>query len=319
MIDWSAPSYCSLDDVALAYWDVGPKDSPWPPIVFSHGFPELAFSWRHQMEALSAQGFRCVAVDQRGYGQSSAPKDKTNYTMAKLCGDLKALCDHLQITKVILCGHDWGGLIVWQMPLRYEDLCAGVISLNTPYTKRAPVEPIALYRKRFGEAFYIVWFQEENDPEAVLGADTTKTLTYFAQRPPVPGDTGPDTRQGSSLRDTILSFDATQARPLVMDQDAFTYYVEAFERSGFTGAVNWYRNFTENWHETEDQIDAVTCPSLMILADRDPVLPPEAANGMERYVLDLEKTLVEECGHWTQQEQPVATNQAISHWVQKRF
>lgn len=318
-IEWNAPQTLAHDGLTFAYWEAGPRDSKWPSLVFSHGFPELAYSWRHQMDALSKAGFHCVTMDQRGYGYTDCPEDITAYTMEKLCGDLDALCTHLDIKQAVFVGHDWGGLIVWQMPLRHADRVAGVIALNTPYTKRAPTEPIALYRRRFGDDFYIVWFQTPGEAEQLLDTDTRKTLTYFAQTPPQPDGSSPDTRQGSSLKDTLLHFDMSSARPLVMDDEAFDYYVARFAETGFRGGINWYRNFDKNWHESADQVDLVTCPSLMIMADLDPVLPPEATNGMERYVKDLERELIKDSGHWTQQEQPIAVNTSIASWVKRRF
>lgn len=318
-IDWTSPQKFTHEGLTFAYWDAGPKDSLYPPVIFCHGFPELAYSWRHQMEGLSDAGFRCIAMDQRGYGQSAAPEAVDDYTLKHLCGDMKALCSHLGLSKVVFCGHDWGGLIVWQMPLRYPELCAGVISLNTPYTKRAPQPPISLYRRRFGDDFYIVWFQDYGVAESVMDRDVGKTMTYFSQRPPEPTGNSPDTREGSSLRETLATFDISEARPSVMSEKALDFYVEQFKKTGFRGPVNWYRNFNTNWAETEWQTDRLELPCLMVLADLDPVLPPSAADGMERYVLDLEKVLIRQSGHWTQQEQPEAVNQALSKWIKKRF
>lgn len=317
--DWEHPEFFSHDGLRFAFWETGPKDSLYPTLVFSHGFPELAYSWRFQMQALGDAGFHCVTMDQRGYGLTDCPDAVDAYTMEKLCGDMEALCAHLDLSRVIFCGHDWGGLIVWQMPLRHPERCAGVISLNTPYTKRAPTEPIALYRRRFGENFYIVWFQEDGEAEALFEADIRKTLTYFSQCPPEPQGGTVDQRQGSSLKDTLETFEIAKARPCVMDDESFDYYVRRFEKTGFRGAVNWYRNFDRNWHASEGQTDRVELPCLMIMAERDPVLPPSATEGMERYVPMLDRVLIKGSGHWTQQEKPEDTNAAISNWVRTKF
>ncbi len=319
MIDWTAPDYFSNDGIDLAYWQSGPANSRWPAIIFSHGFPELAYSWRHQMDVLASEGFRCIALDQRGYGRSTSGLDVKRYGMADLCSDIAGLARYLETGPVIYCGHDWGGLVVWQMPLRHPESVAGIISLNTPYTKRSPKDPVALYRKRFGEDFYIVWFQEAVDPEAVLERDVATTLAYFAQKPEEAHRSSADARSGSSLRETLRAFNRNDARDLVMNETAFAYYMEAYERSGFEGPINWYRNFSENWLQSEGQHDHVPHPSLMILAELDPVLPPEAANGMERYVPDLETILISGSGHWTQQEKPDEVNAAIANWITRRF
>ena len=318
-IDWDKPKTFKRDGLTFAYWETGPKDSSYPTLVFSHGFPELAFSWRFQLEGLAERGFHCVAMDQRGYGQSACPEAIEAYDMEALCADQAALCAELGLTEVIFVGHDWGGLIVWQMPLRYPELTKSVICLNTPYTKRAPMEPSKLYAKRFGEDFYMVWFQEEGEAEALLDDDVRKTLTYFAQKPPEADGNSPDTRAGSSLKDTLKTFDTSTARPLVMSDEAFDFYVREFERTGFRGGINWYRNFDRNWHETANQVDLVEQPCLMVLAELDPVLPPAAADGMEKFVPNLDRVLIKGSGHWTQQEKPDDVNGAIADWVQKKF
>ena len=96
-------------------------------------------------------------------------------------------------------------------------------------------------------------------------------------------------------------------------------FVESFERTGFTGGINWYRNFTRNWQRSAEIVDHVEAPSLMVMAELDAVLPPSAADGMEAYVADLEKVLIKDSGHWTQQEQPEAVNQTLLGWLDKRF
>jgi pimeloyl-ACP methyl ester carboxylesterase len=325
-------SYADLGDIRMAYYEAGPRGGV--PIILCHGFPELAFSWRHQLAALGEAGRWAIAPDQRGYGLTSRPDAVEAYDMAHLAGDLVGLLDHLGVEKAIFCGHDWGGFVVWQMALRRPDRVAGVIGVNTPFTPRAPADPIAIMRRRFGEDMYIVDFQTPGRADAILGADAAKTMSCFMRRPPAGATVG------GGLRGSVLSTENAEAPkvsafPLVkiiesydpaldtrdtfLTDDEMAAFVETFARTGFTGGINWYRNFTRNWELSASIADRVEAPSLMIMAEKDAVLPPSAADGMEAYVPDLEKVLILDSGHWTQQEQPAAVNAAMIAWLDRHF
>jgi len=170
----------AVNGIEMAYYEAGPREGT--PVVFCHGFPELAFSWRHQLKAFEAAGRWAIAPDQRGYGLTSRPEAVTDYDIEHLTGDLVGLLDHLGVEKAIFCGHDWGGIVVWQMALMHPDRVAGVIGLNTPFMPRSPFDPIAAMRMRFGPDMYIVWFQTPGDADKVLGADVEKTMRFFMRR-----------------------------------------------------------------------------------------------------------------------------------------
>jgi pimeloyl-ACP methyl ester carboxylesterase len=306
--------------IELAYYEAGPPTGV--PIVLCHGFPELAFSWREQIKALADAGRWVIAPDQRGYGLSARPDGVDAYDMEQLTADLTGLLDHLGAKKAIFCGHDWGGIVVWQMPLRHPNRVAGVIGLNTPFMPRAPADPIAIMAKRFGPDMYIVWFQKPGEADALLGRDVERTMRLFMRKPralaelaqPPPG--GSTFAFADSLRDAPLPGD----EELILHPHELAVFVEAFERTGFTGPVNWYRNFTRNWERSEglpNRIDGIPC--LMITAELDAVLPPSAAQGMPNYIGDLETHMVAGSGHWTQQEKPAEVNRLILDWLDRRF
>jgi pimeloyl-ACP methyl ester carboxylesterase len=319
--------FADLGDVRLAYYEVGPRSGT--PVIFCHGFPELAFSWRHQLKACEAAGRWAIAVDQRGYGLSSRPEAVEDYDIVHLTGDLVRLMDHLHIDKAVLCGHDWGGIVVWQAPLRHAARIAGVIGVNTPFMPRAPVDPIEVMRRRLGEEMYIVHFQKPGEADAVLARDVGKTMSFFMRRPlPGAGDVGagmaterkPGDPSVFPLVRILEAYDpAFDPRPTFLTPDEMAAFVETFQRTGFTGGINWYRNFTRNWRLAEGLTEKVTVPSLMVMAELDAVLPPSAADGMEAYVPDLEKALIQGSGHWTQQEKPEETSGVILDWLAKRF
>jgi len=310
----------SVNGIEMAYYEAGPREGT--PIVLCHGFPELAFSWRHQLKALADAGRWVIAPDQRGYGGTSRPEAVADYDMEHLTGDLVGLLDHLGVEQAIFAGHDWGGIVVWQMPLMHRERVAGVIGLNTPFLPRAPVDPIAIFRNRFGPDMYIVWFQTPGDADQALAADVDKTMRFFMRRPraiqaaaePAPG--------GSTFafKDLLGQWDGDDAGEALLTPAELAVFVEAFQRSGFTGPINWYRNFTRNWERSAElpaRVDGLPC--LMITAEKDPVLSPAMAEPMPAFVSDLETHMVEGSGHWTQQEKPDDVNRLMLDWLDRRF
>ena len=320
-----------INGIDMAYYEVGPRRGT--PVIFCHGFPELAFSWRHQLRAFEAAGRWAIAPDQRGYGLTARPAAVEAYDIEHLTGDIVGLIDHLGVEKAILCGHDWGGIVVWQAPLRHPDRIAGVIGLNTPFMARAPADPIQIMRRRFGDDMYIVHFQKPGEADAALAADVSKTMSFFMRRP-IPGQLPSHGLAGGGLDDAppppgqsafalvkmLEGYNpAFDPREAILEPSEMAAFVETFETTGFTGGINWYRNFSRNWRLSEGITERVEVPSLMVMAELDAVLPPSAADGMEAFVPDLEKTLIENCGHWTQQERPDEVNRALLGWLDRRF
>src|SRR5579864_1579390 len=166
MVDFPEPTMVKTNGIDMAVYEMGPKSGF--PVVLCHGFPELAFSWRHQLPALAAAGYRAIAPDQRGYGGTSRPATIPDYDVAHLTGDLAGLLDALDIQKAVFCGHDWGGAVVWAMPLYCPGVVAGVIGVNTPFLPRPPADPIAILRARMGDDMYIVFFQKPCEADAIL-------------------------------------------------------------------------------------------------------------------------------------------------------
>jgi pimeloyl-ACP methyl ester carboxylesterase len=318
--------YAEVNGVRMAYYEAGPRTGL--PIVLCHGFPETAFSWRHQIKALAEAGRWVIAPDQRGYGLTDSPAEVEAYDIAHLTGDMAALLDHLGAEKALFVGHDWGGIVVWQMALRHPERVAGVVSLNTPYTPRAPADPIEIMRRRLGEEMYIVHFQKPQEADAILGADVRSTMNFFMKKPPAgqPRSAGMATERKAgdppafALVRMVEAYDpAHDSRETFLTQAEFDAYVTSFEASGFTGGINWYRNMSRNWRLGEGVSDRIDVPVLMVMAQKDAVLPPSACEGMERHIPDLEKALVEDSGHWTQQEQPAAVDAILLDWVARRF
>jgi pimeloyl-ACP methyl ester carboxylesterase len=329
--------HAAVNGIDMAYYEVGPRGKG-VPLIFCHGFPELAFSWRHQLRACEAAGIWAIAPDQRGYGFTSRPEAITDYDLEHLTGDLVGLLDHLGVEKAVFCGHDWGGLVVWQMPLMHPTRCAGIIGLNTPFLPRGPFDPIAGMRMAFGEDMYIVWFQKPGVADAALAADVDKTMRFFMRRPAAveaaAATSGPNLSNAIGAEgeaptsatgtfafgDLLKAWDKSDTANQLLTPDELAAFVESFEATGFTGGINWYRNFTRNWERAVDlptRIDGIPC--LMIMAENDVVLSPAMAEPMGQFVGDLEKVLVKDSGHWTQQEKPEEVNRLVIDWMKRRF
>lgn len=314
--------HAQVNGIDMAYYEVGPREGV--PVILCHGFPELAFSWRHQLKAFEAAGRWAIAPDQRGYGLSSRPEGAENYDMEHLTGDLVGLLDHLGVDKAVFCGHDWGGIVVWQMPLMHPDRVAGVIGLNTPFMRRAPLDPIEGMRKVFGEDMYIVWFQKPGVADAALAADVDKTMRFFMRKPADIAAAGAGLAGGGgstfAFGEALKAWDKSDDSSLLLSPEELAAFVETFEATGFTGGINWYRNFSRNWEKSADfptRVDGIPC--LMIMAEKDVVLSPAMADGMEEVIGDLEKALIKDSGHWTQQEKPEEVNRLILDWMDRRF
>jgi pimeloyl-ACP methyl ester carboxylesterase len=267
-----------------------------PPVVLCHGFPELWYSWRHQLPALAEAGYRAVAPDMRGYGDSSIPAEVGAYDLPTLCADMTGLLDALGEERAVFVGHDWGAAVVWELAVRHPEHVAAVAGLSVPFLPRGPVPPVQAMREGLGEDFYIVWFQEPGAADEALARDVRRTFTT--------------TRQWTK---EWAEGDDDPPRPKWMSEEDLRVYVESFERTGFTGGLNWYRNIDRNWELREPIADRrIEQPALYLAGSRDPVLrfmPPEVMDG---WLTDLRSTVViDGGGHWIQQERPGEVNQAL--------
>jgi pimeloyl-ACP methyl ester carboxylesterase len=328
MIEMPPVQYVQTNGIRMAVYEAGPPAQT-PPIVLCHGFPELAFSWRHQIRDLAARGVHVLAPDQRGYGLTDRPGPVESYDIENLCADLVGLLDAKGVAKAVFCGHDWGGIVVWQMALRHPDRVAGVIGVNTPFMARPPADPIAIMRKRMGDEMYIVHFQKPGEADEVLGRDASKTMSLFMRRP-IEGDMGASAGLASERKEgdpsifplvkMVEFYDpAFDPREKFLTDAEMAVFVDTFARTGFTGGINWYRNFTRNWERSAGITERVDAPSLMVMAEKDAVLPPSAADGMEQWVPNLDRVLIRDSGHWTQQEKPDEVTDAIAGWMKKTF
>jgi pimeloyl-ACP methyl ester carboxylesterase len=317
MAEMPGAQFAEINGIRLAYYEAGPAQDA-PPFVLCHGWPELAFSWRLQIEALSRAGHGVIAPDMRGFGRSGAPDAVEAYDLAHITNDLAGLLDHLGVEKAIFVGHDWGGAAVWRMAMEHPARVAGVIGLNTPHRAHAAANPIDIYRQRLGDDFYMVAFQDPaRGPDRIFAENIEKFFAFFFRRPPPGPASG---KPNLAFQKIVPVYDpAIDTRPKFLSDEEMAVYVEAYRRTGFTGGINWYRNIERNWRREAELDPNINVPCLMIMADGDVVLPPSAADGMEARIPDLEKVLIRECGHWTMQEKPDEVNAAMLDWRRRRF
>lgn len=312
MLDvFQKPTMVPTNGITMAYYEQGEGI----PVILCHGFPELAYSWRSQLPALANAGFRAIAPDQRGYGLTSAPVETESYDMPHLMADLIGLLDALELEKAVFCGHDWGGLVTWNIPLYYPDRVLGVIGVNTPFVPRPPMDPIELFRAVYGDLYYVVQLQEPGVVEGKLAKDIGNTLRGMFKKNAVNTE-----MFMQEAFDFVAYLQQDHHRDeTVHSEEDLQVYIDAFRQKGLTGPINWYRNFTRNWQLSEGREERIAHPCLMISAADDPVLTPQMAEGMEQFVPNVEKHIIENCGHWTQEEQPEQLNQLMMTWLQKTF
>ena len=286
------------------------------PVVLLHGFPELAYSWRRQIPALAAAGFRAIAPDQRGYGLTDRPAAREAYDIVQLTSDLVGLLDAFGLEQAVFCGHDWGGLVAWSMPLLHPARTAAVIGVNTPFLPRPPVDPVTLLRQTRGEDHYIVFFQNPGEAEAIYENDVARSLRFIFRSTPKAVAPRVVTK---GIAEKLATPEESWPGKLVLTEEELQVYIEAFSRTGFGPAIEWYRNLERNWRLTEDVEQRVRCPALMIAAENDPYLPPALSENMQRWVPDLERHVLAGCSHWTQSEQPDELNALLTDWLKRRF
>jgi pimeloyl-ACP methyl ester carboxylesterase len=287
----------AVNGIELAVTEAGEG----PLVVLCHGFPELAYSWRRQLPALAAAGYRAIAPDMRGFGSSSAPPEIEAYDILSLCGDMAGLLDALGEQQAVFVGHDWGANVTWWMAAIHPERVRAVAGLSVPFVPRAPAAPIPIMREHLGEDFYIVWFQEPGVADEALSRDVRRTLTtsrvWTAQWAEAEG------------ADTRL--------PDWLSEEELAVYVEAFARTGFTGGLNWYRNIDRNRELTAPYAERkIEAPAMFLTGELDPVqsfMPAEAMNG---WVSDLRSQIVVPgAGHWVQQQAPEAVNAALLEFL----
>ena len=294
-----------------------------PTVVLSHGFPELAYSWRHQMAPLAEAGFHVIAPDQRGYGHSSAPTEITAYGIGNLTGDLLGLLDHFGKDDAVFVGHDWGALIVWDLARLHPERVRAVVGVSVPFVQW-PAPPTQLMKMMYADRFfYMLYFQQIGPPEAELGADPRVTqggILWGASGPgrpdEIPTELPPMEGTGFlTMRPIPPELPWSGPEGVWLTEADLDRYVADFTTSGYFGPVSYYRNLDANFEVIKNlSSDRLTMPSYFIGGEKDLVLVMDAfgIERMQNLLPDFRgHTLIPGAGHWTQQETPAAFNAAL--------
>ena len=283
-----------------------------PVVVLAHGFPELAYSWRHQIPVLADAGYHVLAPDQRGYGGSSRPDAIDAYNIHELTADIVGLLDDVGAERAVWVGHDWGAIMVWNAPLLHPDRVAAVAALSVPVVPRAKVPPTQALRRTFGENFfYMLYFQEPGVADAELNGDPARTMRRLMGGEPALDDKSAALRMLAPGPDGFIDRLAEpDGLPDWISQDELDHYISEFSRTGFTGGLNWYRNFDRNWETTPELAGAkISVPCLFIGGSADPVLSFTRRDRAAQVITGpYREVMIDGAGHWLQQERPDEVN-----------
>ncbi|ESW18999.1 hypothetical protein PHAVU_006G088700 [Phaseolus vulgaris] len=287
-----------------------------PVVLFLHGFPELWYSWRHQILALSSRGYHAVAPDLRGYGDTEAPASMSSYTCFDIVGDLVALIDLLGVEQVFLVAHDWGAVIGWYLCMFRPEKVKAYVCLSVPLRRRDPkVKPVDVMRAVYGDDYYICRFQKPGEMEAQMAEVGTEyvlknILTTRKPGPPIfpMGEYG-----------TGFNPDMTNSLPSWLSQHDLAYYVSKFQKTGFTGPLNYYRNLNPNWELTAPWSGVkIEVPVKFITGELDMVYTSLNmkeyihGGGFKEHVPNLEEVIVQKgVAHFNNQE----TAEEISNYI----
>jgi pimeloyl-ACP methyl ester carboxylesterase len=307
-----------VNGVRLRLDEAGDRGAP--VVLLSHGFPSLGYSWRRIMPTLAGAGFHVLAPDQRGYGGSSCPEKVDAYDTVALTSDLVGLLDDVGARRAVWVGHDLGGMLVWNAAHLHPDRVAGVVGLNFPPAPRGKLPPTAAFRKMVGDSFlYMLYFQQLGVPEAELDEDPARALRRIfsfdltalanpdvAMRMIAPGSTG-----------FVDRLPEPKGLPEWLSAEEFNYYVTEFARSGFTGAVNWYRNFDRNWEVLADPVAAtIAVPALCIFGTNDPTQGFHGRHRVSEVVTGPYREItLDGAGHWLQEERAEEVGAALVEFL----
>lgn len=291
-----------------------------PLVLLLHGFPESWYSWRHQFAPIAEAGFKCVAPDMRGYGNSDAPGDIGAYNQVEVVNDIVGLVSALGYETAIVIGHDWGAPTAWSCAKDHVDVFTAVGALSVPFSPRPDAPPLDTMKAIFKDMFfYQLYFQEPGIAEAEFEKDLEVSLRKFLYIGSGEADLSNVQPKGP---DSDLLSDIPDPGELGTwcSQDDLNYYVSQFEKSGFRGPINYYRNHNETWEMTADKPTAIHQPAMFVAGEKDGVImmAAEALKNMPKHVKDLRiNELIPGAGHWTQQEAPERVNEYILQFLKQ--
>ncbi|NP_001121538.1 soluble epoxide hydrolase-like protein 1 [Strongylocentrotus purpuratus] len=300
--------------VKFHYVDIGSG----PPVIFCHGFPESWYEWKSQIPAVAAAGFRVIAMDMKGYGESSNPPEIEEYTLERMCKDMAEFMDTLCIPQATFIGHDWGGFFVWNYATHYPDRVSAVGGICTPFfPANDTMNPWENINKNPGLYDYQLYFNEVGPPEAEIEANVEKFVKAFMRRPLELKEIGFSVA-GVRAKGGIMAGIPDDINSTLLTEDDVQYYVKQFKTCGLRSMLNWYRTMEVNWKFNHRAIGRkLYMPALMVTCAWDEVLPPSVSKFMDPFVVNLTRAHIEDSGHWASLEQPKKLNKILVDWLNK--
>ena len=292
-----------------------------PLVVLLHGWPESWYSWRYQLPALAKAGYHVVAPDMRGFGGTEAPPAVDDYTIQKLTGDVVGLLDALHEKTAVVIGHDWGATVAWYSVLMHPERFRAIVAMSVPLRPRTAESPMTVARHTYGDRFYYqLYFQQPGAAEKELDGNPREFLSRIYASPSTPRTPPQVTDPAASAGGwTVRIGKPSETVPWLSAAD-LDYYVAEFQRTGFRGGLNYYRNIDRNWETTEQLAQTrISVPALFIAGEKDLVISgatkAQLLAMMGPRVDDLRVDLYPNTGHWVQQERADEVNGAIATFL----
>ena len=306
--------YPLLNGITYHYAEAGKG----PLVIMLHGFPELWYSWRHQLAALAKAGYHAVAPDLRGFGESTVTTNVRDYSLLQHAKDVKALIDHIGAKEVVVAGHDWGANLMWTMPMLYPETVKAVISLSIPFYPE-PRDPAEI-RKKWSSVF--TNFEKKGVVEGEFEKDPGRFFKLFFYG--LSGDAPAGTINKLFFQTTpdnklLDSFPEPGRLPAWLTQKDLDYYVNAYKKTGITGALNFYRNTDEDYPKLKELYKkGIKQPVLFMGGGEEAAVRFGSTDPMKGALPNLRKIIIlPGCGHWLQQERSKEVNEAFIEFLNK--
>jgi pimeloyl-ACP methyl ester carboxylesterase len=305
----------STNGINMKIVETGPGDGPC--VVLIHGWPESWYSWRHQLKALSNAGYRVIAPDMRGFGDTDAPEEIESYNLLNLVEDIKGVLRACGVEQAVAIGHDWGALVAWHCALVYPEQFRAVAAFSVPHLGRPSEPPTDIWKKRFGDNFYyILYHQEPGLAETEYEANPAGLLKMLYTSPTTPRYAPHITDPHRNAGGWIGRLGTPKELPDWLTEQDLEFYINEFRRSGFRGGLNYYRNFDRNWKITSELNQVLQVPALFVAGSEDLTVAhigkDQLLQRMKPFVPQLRDLIwLEGSGHWIQQEQSELCNEAL--------
>jgi pimeloyl-ACP methyl ester carboxylesterase len=319
--DLPRPKMVRANGIRMAVYELGEGT----PVVFCHGFPELAFSWRHQMRAVADAGFRAIAADLRGYGLTDRPGAVADYAATRVCDDLAGMMDSMDLEQAIFCGHDWGGYVADSVAALYPERCLGLIGAGSPHNYRPPdlPPPDVKIENLVDKAAFNRFLQQPDVPDELLDHHVRKFFTTFSRSGYFTADylrTLPE--DSAERRMDLPAMLAKENLPgtMFLSKGALEYYVDTFSATGFTGAINWYRAIPITAQEIRNRNVSwgLNVPYLYVWFEQDPIIRAGVEAYLTDYIDDFEMQTID-AGHSALEQKPEQLSRSIVDWLRRKF